>query len=70
MKRNISYILNSANATKGLDAFQMSIVVKKNGEIIAQPKLLMGLNSPALIQQKNPEGTDDFEIGLEPSIVN
>lgn len=68
-KWEISYTLNSAKTKKGLDAIKMSMMVKKNGEMIAQPKLLIGLNSPARIEQKNPEGTDDFEISLEPSIV-
>ena len=66
----ISYTLNSAKTKKRLDAVKMSMMVKKNGEIVTQPKLLVDLNKPAVIQHKGSEGDDDFDISLEPSIVN
>lgn len=69
-KWEISYTLNSAKTSKGLDAIMLDVTVKKNGESVARPKLIVGLNTPAVIQQKNSEGKDDFEISLEPSIVN
>ena len=65
----ISYTLNSAKTKKGLDAIMLDVTVTKNGNIIARPKILAGLNVPASIQQKNAE-QNDFEIILEPSIVN
>ena len=69
-KWEISYTVNSAKTSKSVDAIKLEVMVKKNGEIISQPKLLVGLNTPAVIQQKGSEGKDDFEISLEPSIVN
>ncbi len=66
----ISYTLNSTKTNKGLEAIMLDVTVNKNGEFVSRPKLLVGLNTPAVIQQKNPEGKDEFEISLEPSIVN
>ena len=68
-KWGIAYTLSSTKTKKGLDAIMFDITVTKNGEIIARPKILAGLNVPAVIQQKNAE-KNDFEITLEPSIVN
>jgi bla regulator protein BlaR1 len=68
-KWGISYTLNNAKTKNGLDAIMLDVSIKKNGEFIARPKILTGLNMPAVIQQKNSE-KNDFELTLEPSIIN
>lgn len=68
-KWGISYTLNNARTKKDLDAIMLDVLITKNGEVVARPKILTGLNMPAVIQQKNSE-KNDFEITLEPSIIN
>ena len=68
-KWGISYKLNDTKTQQGVDAILLDITVTKNGEVIARPKILTALNTPATIEQKNPE-QNNFKITFEPSIVN
>lgn len=67
-KWNIAYTLRAAN--DGSEAVTLELTVKKDGKTVAQPKLLVGLNVPATVQRKNSADGEDFDISLEPALVN
>ncbi|MCH8619607.1 M56 family metallopeptidase [Undibacterium sp. TS12] len=51
------------------DAALLSMVISKNGAVLAQPRLLVGLDQTARIQQEKPDHKGDFDISLIASIV-
>lgn len=70
-KWEIAYTLHSAKAKDGLESVMFELSVKKDGKVVALPKLQTGLNIRAALQLKNSaHDENDFEISLQPSLVN
>ncbi|MBI3284230.1 MAG: hypothetical protein HYZ65_05165 [Burkholderiales bacterium] len=69
-KWDIAYTLHAAKAKDGAEAVMLDMAVKKDGKIVAQPKLLVGLNMPATVQRKNSADGGDFDISLEPGLID
>ncbi len=69
-KWDIAYTLHSGQVKDGVETVLFDMTVKKDNKIVAQPKLLMGLNTSANVQQKNSANGADFDIRLEAGVVN
>ncbi len=58
-----------AQIPKVTDAALLTMVISKNGKILAQPRLLVGLGQSARIKQEKPDHQEDFDISMVTSIV-
>ena len=68
-KWDIGFSLVPAPADKYKNAVTIVMVVKKDGALVAEPKLITGLGQTARLQKETPEKELDFNILMTASLV-
>ncbi|MFZ6655748.1 M56 family metallopeptidase [Undibacterium sp. TJN19] len=68
-KWDISFSLVPAPTDKYKNSVTISMIVKKNGALVAEPKLITGLNQTATLQKETPDKQEDFDIKMTANVV-
>ncbi|MES2037800.1 MAG: M56 family metallopeptidase [Pseudomonadota bacterium] len=68
-KWDFSFTLTPTPGDKYKDAVTIDMIVKKNDELIANPKLITGLNQKARMQKETPDKQQDFDISMTANLV-
>lgn len=68
-KWDISFTLVPAPADKYKDAVTIAMKIEKDGALVAQPKLITGLNQTATLQKETPDKELDFDIQMTVNLV-
>lgn len=68
-KWEISFTLLPAPADKYKDAVVIAMKVEKDGALVAEPKLITGLNQTATLQKETPDKQLDFDIKMKVNLA-